>query len=575
MVRYERDPDGEYWVLRPNWRVLLPILFFLVASVYLSAVFIRYWLDRYYYGCEATELSDMFVCVIPNRIPVINYVFLPNYLNNIVMDARARQTKKMSAMLRNDPRTINDLLVAAHLAPENLDLQFQAAYYFISPDWLSLPETGFTVLDATLPRIIAKGDALNDLTRYVQFCFQYDQDIRIIHAAEAYLDDPRLNNETRSAFAISYAEALFLRGELEKACAVLEKYKLTDTLAGFLLRTRIFWENGEQERAILLLKHFITNSIDGRERLLYALATCQREIGRTAEAVQSIEQITALNPTEPRPRLFLLSLLDEINDTARRNALIEDYVTRFGSDESAMLALSSYAADKGNVPLQERLNKHALDNNFSNLANFRLLIIETLINAGSHAKALTQIAELFQSKPTWLQRNESIRTQFEAIRMFAYFSSGQADLGAISFKEFIKNRIKLPMMIATARSLLKLNRTNEAKELLLQAYKRNHQNQSILLELIKIDLKSKNTETLGEYLTSFLKSRRPPRHVLREAYEHLGSDRYLFTPNRDELLEKMDSLLRSRSYPITEIEKSWPVPSSAPPPITPIPIQPL
>jgi hypothetical protein len=142
--------------------------------------------------------------------------------------------------------------------------------------------------------------------------------------------------------------------------------------------------------------------------------------------------------------------------------------------------------------------------------------------------------------------------------MLGYFASGQNDIGNATLDSLLRGNLPVPVMVATARRLLALDRPNEAKRLLLQAYTRNHNSHSVLLELVKMDLKSESTEVLGEHLTFLLAGRRPPRYVLRGAYEYLGSDRFLFTRNRETLLEQMDYMLRTRNLPVASEEKNWP-----------------
>lgn len=559
LAYYIRKENGQ-WALRPYWRVLFALAALLVALLYVGAAGTMYWLNRYYRECKETSLAEMFLYVIPNRVPFTNLVILPGFINEKVIEARRSQQEKLGNMLYQNTKSVYDLFASARMSPKNVQAQFRAAYVLITPDYgFNRINEGFDVLDRVLPYVVeSKEEAKTYILQYAQLRFQYDQDKRIITAAEAHLDNPNLPADAKINLATSYAEALFLRGELEKSNEMLEKYKLVNSLSGFLLKTQIIWENGEQERAINLLKRANESIPGGNDKLLYALAKFYWEQGKPDEAAQTLSLIAILKPADYKARVYMLPLLTGEKNQARRRESIEDILKKFGADENAMLSLGSYAADQGDYDLQIRINRLALENRFSRLANFRLLIIETLLTGGNNAEAIRQTSDLLSQKPAWL-KDYRIREQFEALRMLAYFSSGQNDMGIITFNKILeKNRMTVPMMVSLARRLLKLDRPNEAKTLLHTAYIRNHHHQGALLELVKIDLKSESTATLGEHLGYLIDARRPPRYVLQDAYEHLASDRFIFTPHRDKLLEGIDTMLRTRVLPRGELEKSWP-----------------
>lgn len=563
LAHYVRDPKSAEWHLRPRWKLVGSILAGVFLLIYLAMAGFMYYLNKYVYGFEKTTFANMLVFVIPNKIPRTDIVILPEFLNKHVMAARDRQRDMISHTLSENPRNIAQLIWAAAASPRNLDAQFQAAYYMASPDWLDRFQDAFTLLDSTLPTIMdltEPGEIRRNLMRYAQFCAQYDQDMRIIAAAEKYLDDPRMPADARNAFSTAYAEALFLRGDFTRASKALEKYKLLGNLSGFLLNARIIWENGEQERALRLLRNYIAETNDGKDKLLYAYAKCCWERNDKTKAAEALQTIIALQPDEFRPRIYLLGLLQETKDTKTRAAVIENFLTHFSANEPAMLSLGAYAADHGDVELQKRISAFAFENRFTRLANFRLLDIETLLSAGRNKEVLAEIAALVEKKPYWL-REKKIQEQFEALRMLAYFGTddvGGADLGIVVFNKIAKSNLSLPMMIAVSRRLLSLNRPQEATRLLRDAYIQNPYNQGILLELVKLDLANENAPDLDEHLRYLIDARRPPRYVIRQAYERIGGDYYLFSTNRDKLIADLDEMLTRRVLPKSELEKGWP-----------------
>ncbi len=555
LAYYKRNNEGE-WVLRPRWKALGISTVVLLFVIYFAAVNAFYCFNRYYRECEETSYSDMFLYVIPNRIPFTKIIFLPEFINQHIVNARLRQQARLGDMLFKNPSSIYDLIAAARLSPDNLDAQLQAARLFLAPGLrINRIEEAFDALDLTVPRALQSKDFF---LQYAQLAFHFDQDRRIIASAEQYLDDPAMSADARIVLATSYAEALFLRGELLKSEAVLKKYDLYKTLSGILLASQIMWENGEKNRAINFLTRINTElgNNPAKEKVLYSLAKFYWEENRNKEAAQVLQEISRLHPSDFRSRIYTLVLLDNPEE---RQAAIETILRQFGSNEGAMLALGGYAADKGNVELQDRVYALSIQNRFKNLSNFRLLKVETLLMAKKNTEVIEDISNLLTTRPNWLEKDPVIQSQFDSLRMLAYYSNNQPDLGNIRFKELLNSPVTtVPMLVSIARRLQTVNRPEEAEQLLRKAYVRNHNNLGALLELVKISLKSEDANALGQYLGNLLEARRPPRYILQSAYERISSDRFLFTPNREKLIEEVSEMLRTRVLPANEVEKQWP-----------------
>jgi hypothetical protein len=573
-AHYVKTADKGDWVLRPRWVVLAPALSFVLFVFYLSAVIYQYCRDYYFFENEKTQFADMFWYVIPNRIPNTNIVFMPAFINDRIMGARKKQAANLADKHFRKPRNIWDIIWAADAMPHNIEAQFQAAFYLASPDWLDRLENAFTVLDRALPVIIAQPDPAAvriNLAKFINFCSEYDQDHRIVRIAEEYLDNPSLPPEARQDLAIAYADAIFLRGDLAKASKVIEQYKVADRLEGFILSVHIFWENNEHDRALTLLNSRIARSAGGaRERLLYTLAKFRWEEKKIEDAAVVIGQIMAQSTDDYKPHVYLYIILEGAGYKERRIKLANQIIDRFGSNEIAMLALGSAAANNGDTVIQERITRTAFENRFLKIANFRLLAIETLVAQKKYEEAVDQISDILVKQPSWLRTN-NMAEQFESLRMLAYFSKpDDVNMGIITFEHLLKKRMTVQMYVAIARRLVSLGRPREALLLLKNAYVLYPYNHGVMLELVKLDLKNEAPLELGEHVSRFIELRRPPRYVLRDAFERLGSDRYLFMENREQLLSKMDNMLRTVPFPQTELEKEWPDLTPKAPAIKPV-----
>ena len=101
--------------------------------------------------------------------------------------------------------------------------------------------------------------------------------------------------------------------------------------------------------------------------------------------------------------------------------------------------------------------------------------------------------------------------------------------------------------MAVSRRFTDIDRVQQARTILTLAYQKAPTNQKVLSELIRSELSLGNTEDLSRLLSRYLQMRRPQIELLTEAYNKLGSDRFIFTPDRQSLLLQLSAILRERS----------------------------
>ena len=76
------------------------------------------------------------------------------------------------------------------------------------------------------------------------------------------------------------------------------------------------------------------------------------------------------------------------------------------------------------------------------------------------------------------------------------------------------------------------------------AYSNDKNNQRVLNSLIKINLKLGMTQNLGDQIKKLLQTRRPDKKLLKDAYNRLGSDLFIYTKNRSSILMELGAILR-------------------------------
>ena len=150
--------------------------------------------------------------------------------------------------------------------------------------------------------------------------------------------------------------------------------------------------------------------------------------------------------------------------------------------------------------------------------------------------------ELIKERPDWLSRRWAL---FSSLRAVASYGMNRPDLGEIYLQEFVdaKNN-NSQTYIAVARRFTKIERYEQARIVLTDAYEKAPTNQKVLSELIRAELSVGNTENLNRLLSRLLQMRRPEKDLLVEAYTQLGSDRFIFTANRQTLLLQLSAVVR-------------------------------
>ena len=388
---------------------------------------------------------------------------------------------------------------------------------------------------------------------YLRRCSMLDQDRRILAAAEKYLPRPDLSPAVRGDLQIAQAQTQLLRGDFAGCADSIARHGLEATAEGFLLKCQLLWESGERAGALELISSALSR-YPTVNRLLEIKAGWLKEEGRLDAARDCLDLIQNNLVSAPPPldrralasvRIQLLNLLPGPAKADERRRLIEQVIGDFGSLDQPMMELARHAAAAADVPLAERLRRLAEERRFPNQLNFVLTFTEALIAAGRPREAIALVDELYR-QPGRVHWTAETTLAFEALRMLAYFADGQADIGSINLRKLIQNRNVPPqLLLNAARKLIAAQRFDEADAMLIQTHIQNEQNQAILMQIVRLKLEHERISAdLEVYLRRLMATRRPPKEILQLAARRLGSDTYLFSGDRERLLDDIDRLLR-------------------------------
>ena len=392
---------------------------------------------------------------------------------------------------------------------------------------------------------IEKGgiDDLDYLKQTLRVLLRYQMDEKIQELADNYLPDEVDLSDRNRTLAFGAANANYLRGNFDRADDYLIDYGLTESLEGLLLSSQISWDRGEQIAAITKMESSL-RKFPNSEPLLMQLSRYHRELGEVDEARRYAILRNVSDPLSAAPRLELLYIYNKTEDTEREKRETQRMLKQFRDDEPALQALANFAADTGNIDLARRTYEEALENEFA-IDAFALLLIEAHLVDKDYEGALDFAEELLKERPDWLTARWAI---FNSLRAVASYGTNRPDLGEIYLQDFIDDQQNQPQTyLAVARRFTKIERYQQARKVLMVAYQLTPTNQQILSELIRTELQLGNTENLNRLLSRLLQMRRPQTDLLLEAYRKLGSDRFIFTPDRESLLLELSAILREKN----------------------------
>lgn len=386
-------------------------------------------------------------------------------------------------------------------------------------------------------------DDLEYLKATLRLLLRHQMDAEIQKIADTYLPEETEINDRNRVLAFGAAQANFLRGNYDRADDYISIYELNVSIEGVLLAAQINWNRGQKETAVSKLELNI-KTFKNNESLLMQLSRYHRELDEIEEARKYAIMRNLANPLSPAPRLELLYIYNKSGDSEREEREIRRILKQFSDDASALQSIANFAADTGNIDLARHCYEEALESEFA-IDAFALLMIESHLVEKDYDGALSFSEELDKERPEWLKKRRDI---FNSLRAVASYGINRPDFGDIYLNEFLNGENIGPQQyFAVANRLIKIDALPQARRVLLKAYNLTPNNQLVLAELINLELQLGYAENLNELLKRFLQMRRPQPEIILQAYRKLGSDRFIFTPNRESLLIDLSALLRENA----------------------------
>ncbi|MBC2596088.1 hypothetical protein H5P28_17610 [Ruficoccus amylovorans] len=516
----QRGPSGK-WRIRFLWGRIFGILALLVIAGYLAGATAIYFYFKENKGYKGVSFGQ--VMALPFNMEKFQQQRGDYEIQEAKNYLKENDVRKAYFYLRSG---------VAH-NPTNLEGRTLLSEFALLAK--RQPEEAISLMRGGIPYA---GNDKDYLKRYIQLLLRYQQDQEVMDVADTILSK-NPDAEVQRLLALAAATAHYYRGDFDQAEDYIRQYDLDNDLEGTLLSARISWDRGQQQAAISKLETSI-GKYPNDEPVYALLSRFYRDMGAHAKARRYAVLRNINAPLSVTPRIDLLYSLDNTDKPERADREAEAILAQFGDDDKALIALANYATDSGRVDLARRIYETALENDF-NIAPFALLLVEAHITGGDYQGAIDFTEELSKEKPEWMERNMGV---FNSLRSVAYHGIGNKDYSDMYLEQFLKQgNVRVDTLIAVSRRFTEMGGKEQARKILVKAIHDNSDNQAALSRLIELEIDMGNSAQLGTYLKKLLQMRRPSVELLQKAYRSLGSDRFIFTQDRETLLIELDTII--------------------------------
>jgi Tfp pilus assembly protein PilF len=514
--------QGSGWQIQIYWKRFA--IFTLIAGlfVWIGTATAAYFFVKYNRGFTDVRFTDMLL--LPSRW----HAYEVSRGDFLVSKAQAELKKQ------NYREAFGDLRLGLIKSPANKEGRMLLAQFY-TLFWKRPDLSRTTLLDGFTYH---KEDS-EYLKTLFTFLLQQQDDKQVLKFYHELLDNNKAVTPLNQLVALAAASSCYFRGNYDQSESILRRYQVDSARDGRLLLARINWDRGAKDLALDQVKKLATERPDDGE--IYALTiTYLRDLGRDNEARRESFVRTLANPRNARARIDLLYAYQKEGEIALLSSNIEEIYRDFSNDLSALLALADFAANTGNTQLARRIYDHTKANNL-NWDGAALMTVEACIVAKQYQSALELVRDLLKENPEWAKRFYAV---FNGLQSIAHYGLGDAEAGQLFLNNFVKqDNVRADNLIAVSKRLLSVGAKAQARKVLEQAVQADALNQAALTSLVQLDLELKNSAPLAANVRKLLTMRKPSQAVLTAAFAELGSDLFLFSPERTGLLQDLRAAL--------------------------------
>ena len=517
--RYKR-PNGTWAVKFLFGKMLAAFVALFVVLLIFKSIFIYAFFK---YRRDYSEMSVKTALIYPlNRAQT----------NRAIGDYNIKTANELLA--KGEYReAFENLLRGVARSPKNLDGRKKLAQFFIM---MNKQDSAMKVLHRGLPYAY---EDLPYMRLYTQLLISNMEDETLINVCKRILDKNPKSKEIQAYLAMAMATVYSMHGMHKESRAIIEKYGLEKTTPGLLRLSKNEWEQGNRQEAIdIIAKNInIIRDLDPVYALLvnYYILMGDYEKARQYGSLRILEK-----PLEIAPRVDYLRSLSNSGDKEAAKLEIARLFENNKNDENTLIYIANFAADTANLELMRKIYDNAIEKGFSNTSQYCMLLLETFITCKKYQEAIDFSEDIIKANPKWLQRNENI---FTALRAVAYYAVGNSNMSAALVNDMLKRGTANPRtLVATARRFAILGENTIAHKLYIAAVNKDPNHQYALVRLIQFELDEGNSSDLHKYIFRLINMRRPPRDMILDARKKLLTDRFIFTQDREKIINAIDAV---------------------------------
>lgn len=336
------------------------------------------------------------------------------------------------------------------------------------------------------------------------------------------------------------AECAYRNFDYRLANAILNQPGLTESPLRTEILARIEWDQGFHDLALARLQREFTAEGEGESSVFTLLSVYLRESDRLAELKQLHLVNLARNPASFGPRIRLLQVHDELNDSRSVDADCRRYLTLFRHDSAALLALGDFAAATGRPDLVGRVMAVAPDEPVAS-ASYPAFLAEAQLRVGAYEETIDTAGMVKGDNSDPAGPPPPV---LDGLRAIAWFGQNRPAEGNAALARFLSHT-SIPLA-----SLLNLSAHLTSRG--FHAAARNVLNHACLIHprdplpadaLVRLDLATEATEHLVADTSLLLRHGNYRVQTLRKAAVEIQSDRFLFDPEQPALLRALNQKL--------------------------------
>lgn len=339
--------------------------------------------------------------------------------------------------------------------------------------------------------------------------------------------------------AVARVYAYFNRDQFDAAQRAIAAEKLSGGAEGQFIETRIAWETGLRESALVQLRALHGRAPQDGE-IYRTLVFYLREAGRRDEARRVALARQLAFPSSPDAYVDYISLCAEDGMAERQREAETQFLQEFEKTPAALLKLAGWATQKGDADLMWRIVTLCQAAPREACAA-TLLAIEAEITRGAYPVAAQKAREALTAKLPWNEPERLLLAGMEGVALFGrgLDAEGQAAVNRV----LASASTPAPTLALLGRQLRGLGKTEPASRLLHRSVALDPLSQPALVELLRLELESKNLDNALPLVARLPGMRKPPAELMRALVATLESDRYLFVASRRDTIRTLQARL--------------------------------